>query len=133
MPKTIFINGRFLCHPITGVQRYSQEVIRGMDLIIGETPAFQDTKFVCLAPPQKFEMPGWINIEVKRIGFNSGNLWEQVDLPLHARGQLLFSPANSGPWHYENQVITLQDAAVFAVPDSYSLAFRVKYWFLFNQ
>ncbi len=131
--RTIFINGRFLTRPITGVQRYALEVMRHMDLILGENPAFNDFKIICLAPPAEFKMPGWKNIPIKRIGFNRGNLWEQVDLPLQARGQLLFSPANSGPWHYENQVITLQDAATFAVPHSYSLAFRAKYKFLFGQ
>jgi lipopolysaccharide/colanic/teichoic acid biosynthesis glycosyltransferase/glycosyltransferase involved in cell wall biosynthesis len=133
MQKTIYINGRFLTHPITGVQRYSHEVIRHMDSILGESPQFQDTKFVCLAPPEKIELPGWKNIEVRRVGSTRGNIWEQVDLPRYARGQLLFSPANSGPWHYPYQVITIQDAAVFAVPRSYSLPFRAKYWFLYGQ
>jgi glycosyltransferase involved in cell wall biosynthesis len=49
------------------------------------------------------------------------------------RGQILFSPANTGPWAYANQVITFHDASVFAVPRAYSATFRAKYSFIFKQ
>jgi glycosyltransferase involved in cell wall biosynthesis len=77
--------------------------------------------------------PTWKNIAVKQVGANKGNAWEQFDLPFYASGRLLFSPANIGPFHYSNQVVTFHDASVFAVPNAYSLGFRLKYWFIFKN
>ncbi len=128
-PKTIFINGRFLTKTVTGVQRYARELLRAMDAMLA--PA-QDVRCICLAPLEKLENPGWKNIEIRPVGLNKGNLWEQVDLPFHARGGLLFSPANIGPFYYRNQVVTLHDASVFAAPQAYSWAFRAKYIFMFH-
>lgn len=133
MEETIFINGRFLTQPVTGVQRYSLELMRAMDLLLQQNIFSQKMKLICLAPPEDFKHPAWENIAVRKVGLNKGNLWEQIDLPLYARGQLLFSPANSGPWHYRNQAVTLHDASIFAIPDSYSKAFRAKYNFIFKQ
>ncbi len=130
MQKTIFINGRFLTRPITGVQRYAREVVGHIDDILGTG---RDLRFVCLAPPESIDPPAWKNIPVRRVGFNRGNLWEQLDLPIHAGGDLLFSPANIGPWHYPHQVVTFHDASVFAMPQAYSILFRAKYHFVFRQ
>ena len=133
MGKTIFINGRFLTQPVTGVQRYSLELLRSIDSILVAQGTPQDVRFVCLAPPEPFEHPGWQKIEICRVGRNKGNLWEQVDLAFHARGELLFSPANIGPFYYRNQVVTIHDASVFAVPAAYSGTFRAKYAFVFQS
>lgn len=133
MSKTVYINGRFLTQPVTGVQRYALELTRQMDCLVAEAPTLRDLRFVCLAPPEKFTSPSWKNIELRRVGWNTGNLWEQIDLPFQAGGQILFSPANIGPWYYRNQVVTLHDASVFAMPGVYSRAFRLKYRFVFQQ
>ncbi len=133
MKKTIFINGRFLTQPVTGVQRYSLELLRSIDALLATGDTAQDIRFVCLVPPEPFPHPGWQHIEICRVGINKGNLWEQADLAFHARGELLFSPANIGPFHYRNQVVTIHDASVFAVPNAYSRTFRAKYTFVFKQ
>jgi glycosyltransferase involved in cell wall biosynthesis len=67
------------------------------------------------------------------VGNNRGNLWEQIDLPYHTQGKMLFSPANTGPFYVSNQILTFHDASVFAMPEAYSLAFRAKYWFIFKN
>lgn len=131
--KTIFINGRFLTKTVTGVQRYSRELLRQMDFLLNEDRFSQRVKFVCLVPREAFQQPGWQNIEIRPVGLNNGNLWEQVDLPLYARGELLFSPANIGPFYYRNQVVTFHDASVFAVPQAYSRTFRAKYTFILRN
>src|SRR5687767_11027988 len=107
--------------------------MRQIDFMLAEGSFSQAVRFVCLVPRGKFEHPGWKNIEVQQIGLNAGNLWEQLDLPLHAQGEILFSPANIGPCYYPNQVVTFHDASVFAVPQAYSWAFREKYTFIFKQ
>ena len=118
--------------PVTGVQRYALELMRHMDWLLDDS-AFPGLELVCLVPPQDFPHPPWKNIEIRKIGKNEGNWWEQFDLPLYLKGEFLFSPANIGPWHYANQVVTIHDASVFAVPDAYSFAFRAKYRFVFKQ
>jgi len=132
MTSTIFINGRFLTKAVTGVQRYAFELLSGFDLLL-EAAEFSGINLVCLAPPNLESSPAWKNIELRKVGRNQGNLWEQIDLPSHLAGQLLFSPANTGPFYVSNQVLTFHDASVFAVPKAYSLAFRAKYWFIFRN
>ena len=119
--KQIFINGRFLTQPLTGVQRYAHELLRTWDML---NP---DAELVCLAPPEEFLRPAWKNISLQVIGRSRGNAWEQVDLPLWLKGRFLFSPANFGPVFYSNQAVTVHDASVFAVPQAYSLGFKLKY------
>ena len=126
MLNTIFINGKFLSGPLTGVQRYAFELFRYMDQILLE-PEYKSLQMVCLIPPDVTVLPEWKNIEVRRVGLTTGNLWEQIDLPVSARGKFLFSPANSGPFFYANQAITIHDASVFAVPEAYTRTFRAKY------
>ena len=131
MPDTIYINGRFFSKQVTGVQRYALEVLRHMDAFLQET-AYSPLRMVCLVPPGKYPPTGWKRIEVRQVGANHENIWEQVDLPLHARGALLFSPGNTGPLFYPNQVITIHDASIFAVPQAYSRVFRIKYALTFH-
>lgn len=126
--RIIFINGRFLTKTITGVQRYARELLREIDI---QLPA--SIRMICLAPPEAFALPAWQNIEIRSVGSNRGNLWEQVDLPRHAHGELLFSPANIGPFGYRNQVVTMHDASIFAAPQAYSWTFRAKYRFIMRQ
>ncbi len=126
--KRIAINGRFLTQPVTGVQRYAYELVRAWDqmLAIGEIDAHQ-YKFELVAP--HFNMPEiqFNCIPVRQVGRLRGNLWEQIELPWFTRGEFLFNPCNTGPLIKMNQVVTIHDASVFAVPESYSWAFRAKY------
>jgi glycosyltransferase involved in cell wall biosynthesis len=124
----IFINGRFLTQPITGVQRYSRQIIRTLDRLLTTgklTSSGHD--LVCLVPPDYTEDPGWSSIRLRKVGRLHGNLWEQLDLPWHARSGLLFSPANIGPFLHTNQVVSIHDASVYAIPEAYSFTFRTKY------
>ena len=127
----VYVNGRFLTQPVTGVQRYALELMRHMDWLLEEfAPKLE---LVCLVPPQDFPNPSWKNIEIRPIGRTEGNLWEQFELPFYLNRQLLFSPANIGPWYYSKQLVMLHDASVFAIPKTYSFAFRIKYRFVFRQ
>ena len=131
--RTIYVNGRFLTQPVTGVQRYALELMRHMDLLIGKSTFAPKLKLVCFVPPQNFSNPSWENIEVQTIGKSRGNLWEQFELPRYLDGNFLFSPANIGPWYYSKQLVMLHDASVFAMPKTYHFTFRLKYKFIFRQ
>jgi glycosyltransferase involved in cell wall biosynthesis len=132
MTSTIFVNGRFLTQPITGVQRYAYELLSHADILL-TGPQYHNLRFICLTPPGLTASPNWKNIEIREVGRTRGNLWEQIDLLFHARSGLLFSPANTGPFCVSNQVLTFHDASIFAMPEAYSLFFRAKYWFILNS
>jgi len=125
----LYVNGRFLDQPLTGVQRYARALMQQVDFFIGKEQPYAGLSVTCLVPPGKriAPFPAWKNIEIRVIGRNQNNLWEQVDLPLYVKGKFLFSPTNLGPFFYPNQAVTIHDASVFAMPKAYSLMFRMKY------
>ena len=52
-PKIVFINGRFLTQPATGVQRFAIELLKALDLILESDQTFsQKTGFICLIPKE---------------------------------------------------------------------------------
>lgn len=57
------------------------------------------------------------------LGGIKGHVWEQMVLPLRARGKLLWSPSATGPVIMKNQVVTLHDVAFIDVPDYFSASF----------
>ncbi|HVN54553.1 MAG TPA: glycosyltransferase family 1 protein [Anaerolineaceae bacterium] len=129
MVSEIAINGRFLGQPLTGVQRYSLEVLKVMDRLLtnGEIDP-NGCRLTCYTPPSYRDIPAtWKTIRVSPAGFLNGNLWEQIDLAVLARGKTLFSPGNIGPAVLPGQIVTIHDASVFAVPEAYSIWFRMKY------
>lgn len=133
MKQTIYINGRFLTQPQTGVQRYAREILSAFDSLLEDDQLAERLCIGCLVPRGTPEDTSWKNIMVKVAGINRGNLWEQVDLPLYLRGRFLFSPANTGPLLYRNQAVTFHDASIFAAPQTYSPPFRLKYQLLFRS
>jgi glycosyltransferase involved in cell wall biosynthesis len=131
--KTLFVNGRFLTQPLTGVQRYAFELLREIDALLGEAETWPGLSVICLVPPGEVRNQAWKRIKVRQVGFQQGNLWEQVDLPLFLRGRFLFSPTNIGPWWCANQAVTFHDASTFAMPEAYSQMFQLKYRLIFRR
>jgi glycosyltransferase involved in cell wall biosynthesis len=128
----IYINGRFLTQPNTGVQRYANEIVNQFDIFLGERLEWMNgIQIKCLIPPGTPLNVSWKNISCEAVGINRGNLWEQIDLPMYLMGRFLFSPCNTGPLLYQNQAVTFHDASVFAVPHAYSFFFRLKYKLIF--
>jgi glycosyltransferase involved in cell wall biosynthesis len=97
----IVCNIRVLRAPLTGVQRYTLELLKRKP----------DTVRTVEAP------------ETMKASF-LGHLWEQAVLPFEARGQLLWSPASTGPICVKNQVVTVHDIAPIDCPEGYSPCFR---------
>lgn len=125
--KSFFINARFLNQPITGVQRYSLELLCELDDIIAPMQA----SALCPAPLQ--DKPNFKNIAIDIGPSLEGNLWEQVYLPWKSRNSLLFSPANIGPYFKNKQIITIHDMSVFVFPMAYTPIFRFKYRLVFKR
>lgn len=126
----VYINARFLTRSITGIERYSTELLRHLDSLINSGAI--DSKqfsFVMLAPKNIKHELSFKHIPLKRIGHLTGHLWEQIELPLYTRDGLLFTPSNAAPIFKRLQVVAIHDTTFFARPQTYSFAFS--YWYKF--
>lgn len=131
----VYINGRFLTQPSTGVQRFALELLSALDRNLeNEMDFIQDNNLICLVPNEidVLLLPNWVNISIQKCGKLPGNLWEQIELPFFARNGLLVNLCNIGPIFHCNQIIVLHDVSVFAVPEAYSFAFKFKYKFIMS-
>jgi glycosyltransferase involved in cell wall biosynthesis len=126
----IALNGRFLSQRVTGVQRHARELVLALDSLLDESPGGRDLEISLLVPPDRQFDLELRRIDIRRVGRLSGHLWEQLELPLHARDHLLLNLANTAPAFLGRQLLTIHDASVFAVPDAYSPAFRRWYQLL---
>lgn len=102
----ILINVRSQNAPLTGVQRYIHEMCDQLN---------EQIRRVAPARPL--------------FGI-AGHLWEQSILPGMVNGQLLWSPANTGPLRVANQVVTIHDVAPLDHPEWFSAKFARWYRWL---
>jgi hypothetical protein len=99
----VVINTKVLSLPLTGVQRYTLELLR----------RFGD-RVQTVAPK-------------KDLSGIQGQLWEQLVLPYYSKGKLLFSPANTGPLSVARQVVTVNDLSFIDRPEGFNPKFRTFY------
>jgi glycosyltransferase involved in cell wall biosynthesis len=135
--RPIFINGRFLTQRITGTQRYGHELLNQLDLqlekIMAESSAMAIPAVTLLVPSAVQSLPVLRSIRVRQVGISNGHSWEQFELPFHARGGVLFSMLAGAPLLHSRNILTLHDAAVAAMPGSFSTMFRLWYGFLYRS
>lgn len=127
----VYINGRFLTQRITGVQRYALEIVRELDEILSISNSKGD--FFLLVPDNinlKVELK---NIKIKRCGIFHGHVWEQLELPLFSRDGYLISLCGCAPLLKREQTVTIHDAAVAAIPESFTWIFRKWYTILYQS
>ncbi len=125
----IYINGRFLSQKVTGVQRYAREIVTALDKILQERKNEDD--WCILAPKNTFNKLSTEKISMKKCGFFTGHLWEQLELPFYAKDGFLINLCNCAPLVKRNQLVTIHDAAVAAFPEAYSWKFRTWYKIIF--
>lgn len=121
----LYINGRFLTQRSTGVQRFAAETLHALDELLGDR-ADPAPPVTVLAPPGAAQ-PELRNMQFRQVGAFGGHLWEQLVLPWESRHGFLLSFGPTGPVVHGRQLVTIHDAAVHAVPDAYSRAFRTWY------
>lgn len=129
--KIIYLNGRFLTQNVTGVQRVAHEILKELDLM----STYTDFKFVILVPKNADDIFGNLelkNIEIKKIGFLKGHLWEQIELPLYTIGGALINFCNTAPLFKRNQFVYIHDAAVYSRPNGYSRNFVLWYKIIYS-
>jgi glycosyltransferase involved in cell wall biosynthesis len=106
--RPMLLNARILHAPMTGVGRYLTEMLAAW-------PG---------APPRPVS---------PLAGFAQGmpgHAWEQLVLPLRARGELLWSPVHSGPLTAANQVVTVHDVVPLDHPEWLNRGFSRWYGFM---
>lgn len=104
MSLAIVVNGRCLHRPVTGVERYTTEML------------------ACLADRVR------VVARPRPAGGIGGHLWEQVRLPLLVgRHELLWSPANTGPLAVSRQVVTVHDVSPLDHPEWFHPGFAAWY------
>jgi len=129
--RAVYLNGRYLSQPTTGVQRHASELVRALDVICEEVA--NEFQFALLAPGDAEDASALRHIPVLRVGRMRGQLWEQLELPRFARDGILVSLANTSPIAHSCQAVTIHDASVFAVPSAYSAVFGGWYRILLPQ
>jgi hypothetical protein len=108
---TIYLNGKFTAQHITGAQRVALSLVLALD----QLPAQQSAGVrMVLACPANGRPPALKHIEVRRSGRPGMALsaWEQLWLPLVARGALLVNLSGSAPLIKGRQFCMIHDAAV---------------------
>lgn len=127
----IYINGRFLTQRITGVQRYALEITRALDSLISDDKNLQKHEYIVIAPKNVLYSIKLQNILVVQKGVLKGHLWEQLELPIYSRDGFLMNFCNCAPLLKRNQTVAIYDAAVSAMPQSFSWLFRTWYRIMF--
>lgn len=126
--RPIYINGRFVSQPRSGIQRFAAEVVKQLDVLIGEAAADgRPMEVTLLLQPGTEETLPLRHIAIETVGRRHGHLWEQIDLARHARGGLLLNLNATGPVVHRNQIVTIHDACVFSMPSNYSFLFGTLY------
>lgn len=124
--ERVYFNGRFLGQRVTGVQRYARETLAALDELLGSMPHAERPAWTVLVP-QGTRAPALRHLSVRACGRLKSHAWEQIELPWHSRGGLLYSFGFTGPVLKRRQVITVHDAAVVRMPDTFHPLFRHAY------
>lgn len=126
--RSVVINGRFLSQPLSGVQRFALEMVRAMDSIRQREPTHPANGLAMevLCPRHPRLDPGLHTIPVRETGRLGGYAWEQLELPLAARGRLVLNLANLGPL-LAHKITTIHDAIVWEMPTNYTRSFVTAY------
>jgi glycosyltransferase involved in cell wall biosynthesis len=129
---TVFINGRFMSAPLSGVQRVAYQLLDELDHKLddgGDHIASKTSLNFEILHPDGITPPAYQHITARAVGSFKGQAWEQIDLMRAASGKLLINLCNMGPIAKKHCVTMIHDAQVHSSPKSYSPAFRLWYRF----
>ena len=124
MSKHIYINGRFLLSPQTGVERFAYEICKAL-IAIG-------ANFTIICPKN-----GQINkayntdlFHIIRFGIGRSHVWEQLILPLYFIGKTnytIISFTGLGSILIPNKIMTIHDLSFLESPKWFSKAYYYYY------
>jgi glycosyltransferase involved in cell wall biosynthesis len=132
MKKTLYINGKFLNQPVTGVQRFSINIIKNLDEIYSNKNP--DFKVILLAPYKSINLNLKFIIQKNVVCFVENNhIWEQFFLPFYINDGILLNLSGSLPLlTLRRNIITIHDAAIYLFSGSYKFKFRLWYKILYR-
>lgn len=122
----IYINGRFLTQPMTGVNRFAYELTRAL--------IYQGVDVIVVCPKNEL-VPDYdtSGFRIIKYGFGSSHVWEQISFPfffLDKSDYLLLNFTGAGPVAILNKIITIHDLAFLENPSWYSKSYVMLYKFL---
>ena len=126
--KKIIINGRFLLHRVTGVERYAREMVNALDELTAPG------QLEIAVPPEVNELPEWKNITVRRVGGLHNRMWEHFSFPAYVRrqGGIALNLCNVAPLPAPG-IVTIHDMKPIVHPEYYSEKFVLWYRLLFRN
>ena len=121
----IYINCRFLSQKLTGVQRYSYEVIKSLDrcnlIIPDKIQGCYDLK--------DLSQHNFIKLKLTKT-----YIWDHFQVPkLVPRNKVLWTPMGTGSLFCRNQILTIHDVAPLENSDFFSKKFTLYYKFLYKR
>lgn len=132
-PATVYINGRFLTQPLSGMQRYAQEIVQALDAILAQRRAEGRAGFraeIVIPASATARAVDLSDIPMKRLGRSTGHLWEQTEFAWYARRGISLNLVTAGPYFHRCSVLALHDAAIFVHPENFSWRYRTLHRFL---
>lgn len=124
---TVFINARFLCQRLSGVQRFAGEIWNALDQQLDADPVLKSAigPLVALRPPGDARAVRWRNISLRIVGSSGGHVWEQGALFRSSRDGVLVSLGNTGPMRHPAHILALHDANIWDIPQAFSPSYRL--------
>ena len=119
---TLYINGRFLTQPMTGVERYAYNLCKAMAIL------HQPFIIVCPKAPihQDYDVS---NLNIVHYGIGNSHFWEQCVLPFFFIGKkdyVVLSFTGLGSILIRHKIMTVHDLSFLKNPSWYS---RTYYWY----
>ena len=126
--RMIVVNGRFLGHRITGVERYAGEILAELDKII--PPGC----LILAVPPEVKSIPEYKRIKVERIGRFHNHLWENISFPIFVKSKRAISLnlCNSAPL-IDPGIACIHDVKIKARPQDFTFRFLLWYTVMFHN
>ncbi len=117
----LIINGRFLTQQKSGVQNYALGIVKALRRA--------GVHLEIVTPKNLINS----ELQLKKIGFFSGFVWEQFFLVLYARkqkGTILLNLCNSAPLLARKQIVTIHDLAFTEKANWFNPLFKMWYNYL---
>lgn len=122
MSQMIYINGRFLSHPMTGINRFAYELCKASSRLF---------EFTIIAPRGRilpeYDVRGLKIIEYGRL---KSHLWEQISLPMFLstkKDYILLNFSGLGPVLSKSKISTIHDVSFLHNPDWFSKGYYLFY------
>lgn len=124
--KNVIVNGRFLLHRTTGVERYTREILQELDKIV------EKGEIKLAVPKEAKEIPDYKNIKVVKVGRLQNILWEHISFPLYVAKNkgISLNLCNVSPL-ISPGIVCIHDVKIKAKPEYFSKKFLLWYNLLF--